>query len=145
MATYDLTVGSGVPALAEWREFIAEATFDASVQNLAQNDVAQLIAVPAKTLITGVFWEIETVEGASRNFAIGDGSDTDGYITTTTANSLATGASGLSLTEGTPNTVTGYSDGKYYSAADTIDVLAVTSGGLTACKLRVIARGYCFA
>lgn len=145
MATYDLTVGSGVPALAEWREFIAEATFDASVQNLAQNDVAQLIAVPAKTLITGVFWEIETVEGASRNFAIGDGSDTDGYITTTTANSLATGASGLSLTEGTPNTITGYSNGKYYSAADTIDVLAVTSGGLTACKLRVIARGYCFA
>lgn len=145
MATYDLTVGSGVPALAEWREFIAEATFDASVQNLAQNDVAQLIAVPAKTIITGVFWEIETVEGASRNFAIGDGDDTDGYITTTTANSLATGASGLSLTEGTPNTVTGYSNGKYYSAADTIDVLAVTSGGLTACKLRVIARGYCFA
>lgn len=145
MATYDLTVGSGIPALAEWREFIAEATFDASVQNLAQNDVAQLIAVPAKTLITGVFWEIETVEGASRNFAIGDGSDTDGYITTTTANSLATGASGLSLTEGTPNTITGYSNGKYYSAADTIDVLAVTSGGLTACKLRVIARGYCFA
>lgn len=145
MATYDLTVGSGVPALAEWREFIAEATFDASVQNLAQNDVAQLIAVPAKTIITGVFWEIETVEGASRNFAIGDGSDTDGYITTTTANSLATGTSGLSLTEGTPNTITGYSNGKYYSAADTIDVLAVTSGGLTACKLRVIARGYCFA
>ena len=145
MATYDLTVGSGVPALADWREFIATATFDASVQNLAQNDVAQLIAVPAKTLITGVFWEIETVEGASRNFAIGDGSDTDGYITTTTANSLATGASGLSLTEGTPNTITGYSNGKYYSAADTIDVLAVTSGGLTACKLRVIARGYCFA
>lgn len=145
MATYDLTVGSGIPALAEWREFIAEATFNASVQNLAQNDVAQLIAVPAKTIITGVFWEIETVEGASRNFAIGDGSDTDGYITTTTANSLATGTSGLSLTEGTPNTITGYSNGKYYSAADTIDVLAVTSGGLTACKLRVIARGYCFA
>lgn len=191
MSTYDLTVGAGIPALADWREFIATATFDATAQNLAQNDIAQLIKVPAKTLITGVFWEVETVEGASRNFAIGDGSDTDGYIASTTANSLASGASIPAVTAGTAasyvaatlptfsqgtdeftvgtpdtfvqgtdtftqgtlatftpgaaETITGYSAGKYYSATDTIDLLAVTSGGLTACTIRVIARGYNFA
>lgn len=114
-----------------------EVVFDATKQNLAQNDIAQLVNIPAKTLVRRVFWEVETVEGGARNFAIGDGSDTDGFIATTSANSLASGISGLALTEGTPNTITGYSGGKYYSAADTLDLLAVTSGGLTGAKIRI--------
>ena len=79
------------------------------------------------------------VEGAARNFGIGDGSGTSSYITTQSANALAEFRTALGLTEGTPNTITGYTNGKYYSAADTIDVLAVTSGGLTTCKLRICA------
>lgn len=127
---------AGFPAVT-----VFTGSFDASKRNLAQNDVAEVVTIPAGTLVLGVMWEVETVEGAARNFAVGDGSDTDGFITTTSANSATTGASALALTEGTPNTITGYSAGKYYSAADTIDVLAVTSGGLTTCKinLRVIA------
>lgn len=139
MATYDLTVGGAVvPALAP-SSFVLEAEFDATAQNLAQNDIAQLIDIPAKTRVDRVFWEVTVVEGAARNFALGDGSDTDGYITTTTANSLASGTSGLALTEGTPNTITGYSAGKYYDTADTLDLLAVTSGGLTTCTIKVKA------
>lgn len=110
----------------------------------AQNDVVPALSIPANTLIQGVAWEVEGVEGASRNFAIGDGDDTDGFVTTTSANTLAKGATALALTEGTPNTVTGYSAGKFYSAADTIDLLAVTSGGLTAAKIRVKAYGVVF-
>lgn len=110
----------------------------------AQNDVVEALSIPAGTLVQGVQWEVEGVEGAARNFAIGDGDDTDGYVTTTTANTAATGCSGLALTEGTPNTITGYSGGKYYSAADTIDILAVTSGGLTTAKIRVKAFGVTF-
>lgn len=110
----------------------------------AQNDVVPALNIPANTLIQGVAWEVETVEGAARNFAIGDGDDTDGFVATTSANSLAKGATALALTEGTPNTVTGYSAGKFYSAADTIDLLAVTSGGLTTAKIRVKAFGVSF-
>lgn len=123
---------------------VFENVFDASKRNLVQNDVAAVLNIPAGTLIMGVQWEVETEEGASRNFAIGDGDDTDGFVTTTTANTAASGATALALTEAAPNTVTGYSAGKYYSAADTIDVLAVTSGGLTTVKLRVKAYGVQF-
>ena len=134
--------GANAAGFPSWVVF--ENVFDASKRNLVQNDVAAVLSIPAGTLIMGVHWEVETVEGASRNFAIGDGSDTNGFIETTDGNTLASGATALALTEAAPDTVTGYSAGKYYSAADTLDVLAVTSGGLTALKLRVKAYGFQF-
>lgn len=138
---------AGFPAVT-----VFEGEFDASLRNLAQNDTAAVINIPAGTLIQAVHWEVVTAEGAARNFAIGDGSDTDGFITTTTANSVASGVSALAgLVAGgagdpanDPLVVTGYSSGKYYSAADTLDILAVTSGGLVACKIKVRAVGVCF-
>jgi hypothetical protein len=110
----------------------------------AQNDVIEALRIPANTLIQGVNWEVEAVEGAARNFALGDGDDTDGFVPSTSANALAKGATAIALTEGTPNVVAGYSAGKFYSAADTIDILAVTSGGLTTAKIRVKAYGWTF-
>lgn len=104
---------------------------------VAQNEVVEAIPIAANTMVLGVRAEVLVVEGAARNFGIGDGSGTSSYITTQSANSLAEFHTALALTEATPNTVTGYTAGKYYAAADTIDVLAVTSGGLTTCKIRV--------
>ena len=104
---------------------------------VAQNEVVEAIPIEANTMVLGVRAEVLVVEGAARNFGIGDGSGTSSYITTQSANSLAEFRSALALTEGAPNTVTGYTAGKYYAAADTIDVLAVTAGGLTTCKIRV--------
>ncbi len=43
------------------------------------------------------------------------------------ANAVASYASALDLTEGTPNTITGLTAGKYYSSADTIDVTTVNA------------------
>ena len=123
---------------------VFEELFDPAVKGvLVQNDVAQLIKIPANTWVAGVRWVVEKVEGAARNFGIGDGSGTSSWIATTTGNSLATGFSGpVALTEGAPNTVTGYSGGKFYSADDTIDVLAVTAGGLTTMQLRVFVAAF---
>ena len=143
MATFDQTVGgyaypySGAIAPIT----VIQALFDPAVKGvLAQNDIAKLINIPDNSWVFGVRWEVTKVEGAARNFGIGDGSGTSSYVATTAANSLATGWSGLvALTEGTPNVVTGYSAGKFYSADDTLDVLAVTSGGLTTCQIKVIA------
>lgn len=136
MADFDLSqdcrVSLGNPRLVS-------KVFDATEQNLDQNETVALIDIPAKSYVLKVFWEVQTVEGAARNFAIGDGDDPDGYIASTSGNSLASGASNLALTTGTPNTVTGYSNGKYYSAADQLDLLAVTSGGLTGIKIKVSA------
>lgn len=143
MATKTLTKpGAGLaPVTRPYNTYQLENTIDFSVaaNQLAQNDIAEIIAVPANCAVTGIRWEILVVEGAARNFGIGDGSGTSSYIASTSANSISEGAMALALTEGVPNTVTGYSSGKYYAAADTIDVLAVTSGGLVACKLRVVA------
>lgn len=140
---------AGFPAFT-----VFENTIDCSKLSTAaaQNDVIEALSIPAGTLIQGVMWEVITVEGASRNFAIGDGDDTDGFITTTTANSAATGCSalagavagGASDPASDPLIVTGYSAGKYYSAADTIDILAVTSGGLTTAKIKLKAYGLVF-
>lgn len=135
MADFDMTANTR-EGLGETR--VLRKTFDASVQNLAQNDIAQLIDVPANSFVHAVRWEVTTVEGAARNFALGDGADTDGYVATTTGNTLAEGCSAPpTLTEGAPNTITGLTGGKYYAAADTIDLLAVTSGGLTAMVIDV--------
>lgn len=140
------TAGAGANAAGFPAYTVFENVVDCSKLSTAaaQNDVIEALAIPAGTLIQGVMWEVETVEGAARNFAIGDGSNTAGFIASTSANSLASGCTALALTEGTPNTVTGYYGGKYYDTADTIDILAVTSGGLTTAKIRVKAYGLVF-
>lgn len=144
--------GSGSKAAGFPAQVVFEGVFDATKRVLAQNDTIAVIDIPANTLIQGVQWEVETVEGAARNFAIGDGSDTDGFVTATSANTATSGATALAGTvaggagdpANDPLVVTGYSAGKYYAAADTLDILAVTSGGLTTTKIRVKAYGVCF-
>lgn len=139
------TAKSGVNAAGFPAPIVIQGEFDATKRTLVQNDTVAVLAIPAGTLIQGVMWEVVTVEGANRNFAIGEvGVDTDGWITSTTANALARGATALALTEGTPNTITGLSSGKFYDSADTIDLLAVTSGGLTTCKIKLKAWGWTF-
>lgn len=132
---------AGFPAYTVFENVIDCAKLSTAA---AQNDTIEALNIPAGTLIQGVMWEVEGVEGAARNFAIGDGDNTAGYVASTSANSTARGWSALALTEGTPNTVTGFGAGKYYDAADTIDILAVTSGGLVAAKIRVKAFGIVF-
>lgn len=148
----DSTKNSGSHSAGYPANVVFYGEFDATKRVLAQNDVIEILDIPAGTLITGVQWEVVTVEGAARNFAIGDGGDTDGFITTTSANTATSGCSALAgiVLGGAgdpandPLVVTGYSAGKYYSAADTLDLLAVTNGGLTTCKIKIKAFGVCF-
>lgn len=142
MATFTLTNGSSAVSSREstYKTVVASALVDFSKRTLAQNDIAEVISVPADTFVRLVRWEVTKVEGAARNFSVGDGASATGYVASTSGNTLAEGVSGpVALTEGAPNTVTGFSGGKYYSAADTIDVTAVTAGGLTTCILKVTA------
>jgi hypothetical protein len=88
--------------------------FDAS-------DVAPILDVKAGWLVLRVHWKVTTEEGATLTFDIGDGSAADGFIDGADGNTAAEGVSGLALTDGSPNTVTGYSNGKFYTADDTID------------------------
>lgn len=102
---------------------IAAARTAAGATALASGDVLEVIPVPAKALVMRVGYDVTTAEGATATFDLGDGSDTDGYLNDADLNAVGSGVMALTLASGTPNTVAGYSNGKYYSAADTIDVL----------------------
>lgn len=117
---------------------IAAARAAASATALASADVLEVIPIPAKSLVLRVGFDVTVAEGATATVGIGDGAAATGYATAVNLNSVASGVSTLALTEGTPNTVTGYSNGKYYSAADTID-LTLNHSSIDAAVVRVWA------
>lgn len=115
----------------------------------AQNDIAEVIDIRENTRVISVRYEVMTVEGAARNFGIGDGANDVGYIASANANAVGEGAT---LVAGYVNTSDAgvaqdalvlnppYSAGKYYSAADTIDIKALSPGGLVGAKIKVSAE-----
>jgi len=124
VATYKLTTGSGkrVSVADNGGSFIVEKTIDFSETAYLATDVLEAIVVPDKHMVTLVQYEVETVEGAVLTFDIGDGVTTDGYLVGVNGNVIGSVATALVLVDGTPNTVLGYSNGKYYAANDSIDV-----------------------
>lgn len=101
---------------------VADYRASAGLAALASGDVYEILELPAKTLVLRVGYDVTTAEGATATVHVGDGSDADGFLASVNLNSVGSGVMSLALTEGAPNTITGYSGGKYYSAADTIDL-----------------------
>ena len=97
--------------------------FKATPRNAAA--VVPVLDIPAGTLVERVGYTVITPEGGTAGGTIGDGSDVDGFIATLNFNAAAgtKAISTLALTEGAPNTITGYSNGKFYTTADTIDFI----------------------
>jgi hypothetical protein len=114
---------------------ITAARAAASATALTSGDVIEAIPLPAKSLVLRVGLDVTTAEGGTLTIDVGDGSDTDGYLDGVNANTAASYCSALVLTEGAPNTITGYSNGKYYSAADTIDVVIVNAADVAVMRL----------
>ncbi len=87
----------------------------------------EIFNVPAGTFVAKVSYRVIKADTGSstRTFDIGDGVDPDGFADGIDAKTIAHGAMAPALTEGTPNTPTGYSLGKFYAAADTIDLTPV--------------------
>ena len=110
----------------------------AGLTALGSGDVYEILELPAKTLVLRVGYDVTTAEGATATVHIGDGATASGFVSGANLNSVGSGASALALTEGAPNTITGYSGGKYYSAADTID-LTLNHASIDAAVVRVWA------
>jgi hypothetical protein len=104
---------------------ITAARSTAGATALASNDVLEAIPVPAKALVMAVGVDVVTAGTGSLTLDVGDGSDVDGFLDGIAADAVGSFCTALALAEGTPNTIVGYSNGKYYSAADTIDVKLV--------------------
>lgn len=104
---------------------ITAARSAASATALASGDVLEILPLPAKTVVLRVGVDVTTAGTGSLTLDIGDGSDPDGYLDGVAADAVGSFCSALALAEGAPNTIVGYSNGKYYSAADTLDIKLV--------------------
>ncbi len=122
MATVDLTSNASISQVGS-RAFVVSATVDFSETSRSQNDVLQLFDVAAGQRVVDVTAHVETAEGATFTFDIGDGADANGYLNNVNGNSAGYTGMELALAEGTPNTVSAYSDGKLYTSADTVDMV----------------------
>jgi hypothetical protein len=104
---------------------VLKSTIDFKAAPALAAAVVAALAIPAGTLVQRVGYTVITPEGGTAAGTLGDGADVDGYIAAVNLNSAAgtKAISTLALTTGTPNTVTGYSNGKFYTVADTIDFI----------------------
>jgi len=107
----------------------------AGLTALGANDVLTALHIPAKTMVLAVGLDVTTAEGGTLTIDVGDGGDVDGFLDGVNANTVASYSTSLTLTEATPNTVTGYSNGKYYSAADTIDIKTINAADTAVVRL----------
>ena len=149
MSTYSVMTGSGVNAYpADMAGLYAvTATLDFTDINsgagTVQNDIVQLIQVPANTLVLGVSFSVTTASSNMADFDIGDGDDTDGYVDGASMATVNDGASFVGATTvGTPNALpvaAAFCLGKFYTAADTIDLKQNTNATVKTGVLKVKA------
>jgi hypothetical protein len=85
-------------------------------------DVLNLFDIPADMFVERVAVRVIKAEGAVATAGVGDGTTPTGFLTAVNLNAVATTISQLLLTEGVPNTITGYTGGKHYAAGDKLDM-----------------------
>lgn len=98
---------------------ITAARSAAGATALANGDVLEVLQIPAKTQVLAAGLDVLTAEGATQTFDLGDGADPDGFLDGVNGNTVA----GYSSTQG----AVGFVSGKYYDAADTIDIVLVNA------------------
>jgi hypothetical protein len=114
---------AGYPAVT-----IFENTFDASKRPLVATDVVELIKIPANSFVLKVMYKVITGD-ATQTLNIGDGSAVAGYVAAAdvgTAGNSGVGAGSLAT-------------GKFYAAADTIDLEVPATKALDTLVVKVVA------
>lgn len=138
MADLDVTTGlTGVVPHNSGALRVVKVQVDLDAIGAATTDVVKVLPVAAGTFVAKVLCRIvRAAAGTAATATIGDGDNADGFETEVDLKGAAdtVTSDGLGLTEGTPNTlVDAYAGGKYYAAADTLDLTltydTVTDGG----------------
>ena len=139
-----ITTKAGTTSAPSPRHVVFWNDIDFANRNVTAADVVEALAIPANTYIQHVAVHVLTAD-ASQTMSVGDGDDTDGWLAgATTAAVGDVACSTIALTNGTNETITGYSGGKFYSAADTIDILVPTGKAYDTLKVRIFAAGIRF-
>ena len=143
--TYDLaTTGTtGYPAMDKSGVYRIEKKVDWSTLATApvQTDILQIINIPANTFVLGVYYSVTTASALLDDLDIGDAVDADGWADGIDATSTGAAFSrALVLTEGAPNTLVPANGlGKFYAAADTIDLTQNTDATVVDGVIKVVA------
>jgi hypothetical protein len=103
---------------------IAAARLTAGATALASGDVLEALPIPAKALVMHVGVDVVTAGTTGLTLDVGDGADADGYLDGVSGAAVGSFCS-VATVAGDPGALVGLSAGKYYSAADTIDVVLV--------------------
>ncbi len=129
MATVNRTDGNtSFPHLGLDRRHVISKRIDLSATNSVASDTLQCINIPAKTFVEQVLVEVITAEGGTLTATVGDGTDPNGWDASVDLNAaVGTVTSGLNGTDAYMA-----NPGKYYSAADTIDLVMSANAGDTA-------------
>jgi hypothetical protein len=109
---------------------ITAARVAASLTAFATGDSLQVLHVPAKTMVLSVGIDVTTADGTASTVDVGEtGGDVDGWINGHDANAIGSASStNNTLVDGTPNLFEpALGNGKYFSSADTIDLLMLTA------------------
>ena len=102
----------------------------AGLTALAAADVLEVIKVPANTLVTHVALNVTTAEGGTLTVDVGDGDNPDGYLDGVNANATAA----YLTVAGTD----AFEAGKFYTAADTIDIVLNNAADAAVMKLTAV-------
>jgi len=142
MANQDLTKGNvGATKVASYpsggRHFVVEFEIDCSVNPRAAADVVNAIRVPPGHRVAAVRLNTLVVAGLAGGIDVGDAVNSTGFIAVHNGNAVGASNMVAALTEGAPNTITGYSTGKVYDAEDTIDLVFAAADVLGKHRLTV--------
>lgn len=146
MATYNdgkgYNLGTGTAHVAAGINKVSSVTVDlnfatitseraaAGLTALAAGDVLEVIKVPANTLVTHVALNVTTAEGGTLTVDVGDGDNPDGYLDGVNANATAA----YLTVAGTD----AFEAGKFYTAADTIDIVTVNAADTAVMTLTAV-------
>lgn len=123
MATYDKSQGTGMSWDGAKRVFVLKNIVDLTGLILQDNDVVQCLDIPAKTLVMQVSCVVVTQAAATdATVELGDGDGTNSWDAAV-ALEAAAGTRTVSAV-GTDAYAAAATMGKYYAAADTIDIKA---------------------
>lgn len=118
---------------------VIQGVYDAALRNTTAADTIAVLSIPANTYVSHVFYKVLTAD-ASQTMSVGDGDGTSSWISGADVGTEGNaGCSSVALTDGTHETITGYSGGKFYSAADTIDILVPSNKAYDTLKVLLCA------
>ncbi len=128
MTTYNLARGGTVGVSDEdtRKSIVFANTVSFATNNVLGADIVEIINIPANFWMTAFGVRLDTAEGGAATGVFGDGANDDGWLATAFDLNGAVDTfaqSGLILLEAAPPTPADlYHPGKYYPAADTIDI-----------------------